>query len=389
MGQPAARRSRAASVIDNGQSPADLVTEAAGRRPQRVQFALDSAVATAVVPTRRSRCGSQVRRCGVRCCRTIHGRARWRSVRMKCIRTNLRLHDCQASPQGSAHSTVWAAAPELRAAVQPQRRLSPATKGAAALYDRWLRRQPNDRVFGTSAAGRQSPSNIRRRVLAPAVKRANERLAEAGEVPLPDRLTPHRLRHTFASLLVSLGVDPGSVTDQLGHTDPASTLRVYRHGMRWDQASREAPRVLVGGADWAAVGSNGVRSDVAGRHESAFEAAGEPHLQGLSGARPADLTLRPFAPEAASRGAPLAANLPGPVRVTVYSPGRFVSVNPAAFGSSPRDSWTRFGRSPETTAGHALRTRLRPGHGLDDDSSAPRESCCPRSFPTQIHGRGA
>jgi len=33
--------------------------------------------------------------------------------------------------------------------------------------------------------------------------------------------------------------------DQLGHTDPAFTLRVYRHGMRRDRASREALRRLV------------------------------------------------------------------------------------------------------------------------------------------------
>ncbi len=122
------------------------------------------------------------------------------------------------------------------------------------------RTQMTDRVFGTSAGGRQHPSNLRNRVLAPAVKLANERLTEAGEVPLPDRLTPHKLRHTFASVLVALGVDPGSVMDQLGHTDPGFTLRVYRHGMRRDQVSRDGLRQLVGGADWAAAGSSEVRS---------------------------------------------------------------------------------------------------------------------------------
>jgi integrase len=101
------------------------------------------------------------------------------------------------------------------------------------------------------------PSNVRRRALAPAVELANERLQQAGEVPLPSPLTPHKLRHTFASLLVALGVDPGAVMDELGHTDPGFMLRVYRHGMRRDQASQDALRGLVGGADWAATGSNG------------------------------------------------------------------------------------------------------------------------------------
>ncbi len=125
------------------------------------------------------------------------------------------------------------------------------------------RAEANGLVFPTATGHRHGPSNIRRRVLAPAVTRANERLADAGEVPLPERLTPHKLRHTFASLLVALGVDPGSVMDQLDHTDPAFTLRVYRHGMRRDQASKEALRVLVGGADWAATGSNAEMAAVA------------------------------------------------------------------------------------------------------------------------------
>jgi integrase len=60
---------------------------------------------------------------------------------------------------------------------------------------------------------------------------------------------PHKLRHTFASLLVALGVDPGSTMDQIGHTDAVFTLGVYRHGMRRDEASKKALRELVGVAD--------------------------------------------------------------------------------------------------------------------------------------------
>jgi len=108
---------------------------------------------------------------------------------------------------------------------------------------------PQNRVFPTTSGAAQNPSNIRQRVLAPAVKRANEQLEAAGEAPLPQPLTPHKLRHTYASLLVALGTDPGATMDQLGHTDPAFTLRVYRHGMRRDAASKQALRELVGLAD--------------------------------------------------------------------------------------------------------------------------------------------
>ncbi len=101
------------------------------------------------------------------------------------------------------------------------------------------RTQPNDPVFGTSHAKRQHASNIRNRVLAPAVKRANERRDDAGEVPLPERLTPHKLRHTFASLLVALGVDPA-----LRH----GSTRPHRSGVHVaGLPARDAPRPGVEG----------------------------------------------------------------------------------------------------------------------------------------------
>jgi integrase len=125
-----------------------------------------------------------------------------------------------------------------------------------AQFDRLPRRGPDDLVFATSTGAPHSPSNIRRRVLEPAVQIANERREQAAEAPLPQHLTPHKLRHTFASLLVALGVDPGSVMDQLGHSTPGFTLSVYRHGMHRDEAAKQALRELVGLADRAAAGSN-------------------------------------------------------------------------------------------------------------------------------------
>ena len=49
--------------------------------------------------------------------------------------------------------------------------------------------------------------------------------------------------------------------DQLGHTDPAFTLRVYRHGMRRDTASKQALRELVGLADEGEFGQRMGSSD--------------------------------------------------------------------------------------------------------------------------------
>jgi integrase len=105
---------------------------------------------------------------------------------------------------------------------------------------------PSDYVFASAAGTKLAQSNIRGRVLDKAIKRADKKLADTNEAPLPEGLTPHKLRHTFASILVAIGVDPGSVMDQLGHADPGFTLRVYRHGMRRDQTAKERLRSLVG-----------------------------------------------------------------------------------------------------------------------------------------------
>lgn len=57
------------------------------------------------------------------------------------------------------------------------------------------------------------------------------------------QITVAEVDRTFASVLVVLGIHPGAAMDQLGHTDPAFTLRVYRHGMRRDAASTQALRL--------------------------------------------------------------------------------------------------------------------------------------------------
>jgi integrase len=117
-----------------------------------------------------------------------------------------------------------------------------------------------ERVFPTATGSALDPWNIRHRVLAPAVKLANERLEAGDATPLPDGLSPHKLRHTFASLLVALGTDPGAVMDQLGHTDPTFTLRVYRHGMRRDADARAQLAELVGAEQASAPAPTGVHA---------------------------------------------------------------------------------------------------------------------------------
>ncbi len=127
-------------------------------------------------------------------------------------------------------------------------------------------------VFLASTGRPRDRHNLRQRVVAPITNRADELLAERGLRPLPAGLSPHKLRHTFASLLVALGNDPAYVMGQLGHTDPAFTLRVYTHMMRRAPGERERLRVLVEGADWALAGTSPAAPSVElveanGRHE--------------------------------------------------------------------------------------------------------------------------
>ena len=103
-----------------------------------------------------------------------------------------------------------------------------------------------------------SPSNIRNRVLANAVQRANERLAERREPPLPEGLTPHSLRRTFASVLYAIGEAAPVVMQEMGHTHPALALRIYASAMRREEDENERLRALVDGG-LAQLGSEPVR----------------------------------------------------------------------------------------------------------------------------------
>ena len=94
---------------------------------------------------------------------------------------------------------------------------------------------------------RRSRHNIRQDVVDAVVAHANRLVEERGLKPLPLGITPHKLRHTFASILVAIDKDPTYVMQQLGHTDPAFTLRVYSHMMRRSDEEREELKALVEG----------------------------------------------------------------------------------------------------------------------------------------------
>jgi integrase len=104
-------------------------------------------------------------------------------------------------------------------------------------------------VFCTTTGRRLGATNIRRRILDKAIKHANAQLATDGFEPLPDGLTPHSLRRTFASLLFAIGETPPYVMAQMGHTTPNLTLSIYARQMDRRDGEPERLKSLVDGGD--------------------------------------------------------------------------------------------------------------------------------------------
>lgn len=108
---------------------------------------------------------------------------------------------------------------------------------------------PDRFMFGPNRGKPENPSNIRNRVLGPAVTAASEALVASDMAPLPEHVTPHSLRRTFASLLCAIG-EPATVTmAEMGHTSPNLTLRVYAQAMRRDEDQAKRLKALIDGTD--------------------------------------------------------------------------------------------------------------------------------------------
>src|SRR5947209_18360407 len=119
----------------------------------------------------------------------------------------------------------------------PDRVRTPSTVNALPGSSHKLARaaaRADDRVFTTSNGRPRDRTNARQRVIIPVVERADELLAERGHSPLPRGVTAHKLRHTFASILVMIGEDPTFVMSRMGH-----------HAMRRDEGVKERMKALV------------------------------------------------------------------------------------------------------------------------------------------------
>jgi site-specific recombinase XerD len=74
-------------------------------------------------------------------------------------------------------------------------------------------------LFVTSTGGRLDE---------PAAFRLIRRVAKAAGIPHADKLSPHSLRHSYATALLNKGVPLADVQDAMGHADPRTTRRYDR-----------------------------------------------------------------------------------------------------------------------------------------------------------------
>ncbi len=67
------------------------------------------------------------------------------------------------------------------------------------------------------------------------VFRLVRRLAERAGLPQPQAVTPHALRHTFATIATEHGADLDDLQDAMGHADPRTTRRYQRAARRLER----------------------------------------------------------------------------------------------------------------------------------------------------------
>lgn len=105
------------------------------------------------------------------------------------------------------------------------------TPAAAAMLDAYLReRGTHDGPLFTTASGARIDRH--------AVFRLVRRLAEEAGIPGAAKMSPHSLRHAFATAARAEGVPLEDVQDAMGHADPRTTRRYDRdrHNLDRDPA---------------------------------------------------------------------------------------------------------------------------------------------------------
>jgi integrase len=119
----------------------------------------------------------------------------------------------QIGPTKSGHSrTIHGLFPSVLAALREHK--AQQNERRLALGELW---RDHELVFCSEVGTPIQPSNLRRNY---------ERLLQQAGVP---HITTHNQRHTNASLLIQMGIDPKVVSERLGHAQTSITMGVYHH----------------------------------------------------------------------------------------------------------------------------------------------------------------
>jgi integrase/recombinase XerD len=114
-----------------------------------------------------------------------------------------------------------------------QRALPPA---AGEALDRYLaERAARDGTVPGALTGRLFVTSTGRPVDRVEVFRLVRKLAGLAGVEHPESITPHALRHTFATIATERGADLDDLQDAMGHADPRTTRRYQRAARRLER----------------------------------------------------------------------------------------------------------------------------------------------------------
>lgn len=117
-------------------------------------------------------------------------------------------------------------------------------------------------VFPTRTGNRRNKDNVRLRVIAPVVTRADQIRAAQDRPPIRAHVTPHTFRRTYITYMIAAGYDLPYVQAQVGHDDPSVTLSIYAQVMRRadrEQLKAEIRELLGVGSEARATDQHAVR----------------------------------------------------------------------------------------------------------------------------------
>lgn len=116
------------------------------------------------------------------------------------------------------------------------------------------------RELGLDATGLVFPAESGAMLDSSNVGRALRTWAKLAGIPESHWLTPHELRHTYASMAISAGMSPVDLARQIGHADPGFTLKRYAHF--FERAQRRAAPSLEALTGAVSEAGSGIRSGI-------------------------------------------------------------------------------------------------------------------------------